>query len=68
MTFLEILKRRKAIKTKKDGKGTAKTRKILIGWLHFDDDKKCFVSVRANKGGGTREVDVSLSARKGHLF
>lgn len=61
-------KAKKSHKNQKDGKGTAKTRKVLIGWLHFDDDKKCFVSVRANKGGGTREVDVSLSAREEHVI
>ena len=60
-------KAKKSHNNQKDGKGTAKTRKILIGWLHFDN-KKCFVSVRANKGGGTREVDVSLSARKEHVI
>lgn len=38
-----------------------KIRKVLIGWLYFDDDKKCFVFVRVNKGGGIWEVDVSLS-------
>ena len=39
-----------------------KTRKVQIGWLHFSDDHQRYISVRLQKGGGTREVDVPLNA------
>lgn len=39
-------------------------RKVQLGWLHFDDEKQSFVSVRMAKGGGTREMDIKLNADK----
>ena len=39
-----------------------KTRKVQIEWLHFSDDHQRYISVRLQKGGGTREVDVPLNA------
>ena len=39
-----------------------KTRRIQIGWLHFDEHGGKYVSMRLNRGGGTREVDVPLNA------
>lgn len=39
-----------------------KTTKVQIGWLHFSDDHQRYISVRLQKGGGTREVDVPLNA------
>ena len=49
-------------KRKDPPKGNVKTRRIQIGWLHFDDQLGRFVAMRLNRGGGTREVDVSLCA------
>ena len=39
-----------------------KIRKIQIGWLHFNDITQRNISVRLQKGGETREVDVPLNA------
>ena len=41
-----------------------KTRKIQIGWPHYDAKKAAFVSVRANKGGGSRDVELPITADK----
>lgn len=38
------------------------SRKIQVGWLHFDCQLQKFVSVRLSKGGGTRTISVKLSA------
>ena len=39
----------------------ASHRKIQLGWLHFDTQKKKFVSVRLLKAGGTTTVSVELT-------
>ncbi|KAK2562533.1 hypothetical protein P5673_014209 [Acropora cervicornis] len=39
-----------------------KTRKIQIGWIHFNEKQERCISVRLQKGGGTREVHVPLNA------
>ena len=39
-----------------------KTRKIQIGWIHFNEQQERYISVRLQKGGGTREVHVPLNA------
>jgi len=49
-------------------KGVEKMRKVLLGWLHFDEEKQSFISVRMNKGGGTRDVDIKLNAGKEHII
>ena len=54
----------KGLKQHKEAKGSAKMRKVLLGWLHFDEEKQSLVSVRTAKGGGTREVDIKLNAGK----
>ena len=38
------------------------TRKIQVGWLHYDLLKKRYMSVHYCKGGGSREIPVNLSA------
>lgn len=43
-------------------KKKVKTQRIQLGWLHFDEHSGRFVAMRLNRGGGTREVDVPLSA------
>lgn len=47
-----------AVNPKEDKK---KTNKIQLGWLHFDEKKQKFISVRLMKGGGTRDVDIYTS-------
>jgi len=62
---LENGKVKKSLKQQKDGKASIpKMRKVQLGWMHFDDEKQTFVSVRTAKGGGTREVDIKLTADK----
>ena len=65
---LESGKGNKKLKQHQDVKGSPKTRKVQLGWLHFDDEKQTFVSVRTAKGGGTREVDIKLSAGKNDII
>lgn len=55
---------KKGVTQQKDGKSLEKMRKVQIGWLHFNDERQSFVSVRTAKGRGTREVDIKLQARK----
>lgn len=35
-------------------------RKVQNGWLHYDEGKQSFVSVRSKKGGGSREIELPL--------
>ena len=39
-----------------------KTRKFHLGWMNYSDEQNMFIQVRTKKGGGTRVVDVSVSA------
>lgn len=39
-----------------------KTRKVQLGWLHWNEKTEKFQSVRMMKGGGSREVDMPLEA------
>ena len=64
MKFWKMVKGKKRPKQQKSGKALPKMRKVQLGWLHFDDEKQSFVSVRMAKGGGTREVDIKLNADK----
>ena len=48
--------------TEKKKKEKVKHRRIQMGWLHYDEQRGRYVSVRLNKGGGSREVDVPLNA------
>lgn len=64
--FLEKRKGKKSSKSKVAEK--EKTKKIQLGWMHFDQEKNKFVSVRLAKGGGTRDVEVLASASKEHLI
>lgn len=47
-------KAKKSHNNQKDGKGTAKTRKILIGWLHFNDKKMFRVCKSKHRWWNTR--------------
>lgn len=35
-----------------------KLRRISLGWMHFNSNRQKYVSVRAIKGGGTRNLDL----------
>ena len=41
-----------------------KTRKVLLGWLHYKPDKRKYVMVRKPDGGGTRDVDLPHDSTK----
>lgn len=43
-------------------------RKIEMGWMHYDNDKKVYKQVRAKRGGGTRKLDISKDAQKRDLI
>lgn len=43
---------------------SVKPRKVLIGWLHYIDEKKKYAPVRVAKGGGSRQVELHLSSNK----
>ncbi|KAK3742020.1 hypothetical protein QZH41_014346 [Actinostola sp. cb2023] len=38
------------------------SKKIQLGWLHFDKKRKQFVAVRQSRGGGTRDIHLALDA------
>ena len=38
------------------------TKRVLLGWLHYSDKQKRYVAVRQNKGGGTRDISLSIDA------
>lgn len=65
---LESGKGSKKLKQHQDVKSSPKTRKVQPGWLHFDDEKETFFSVRTAKGGGTREMDIKLSVDKNDII
>ena len=50
------------LKKRKKGEASEKKapKKIQLGWLHFDEKQKRFVSVRQTKGGGTRDIHFNL--------
>ena len=41
---------------------SVKTRKVHLGWMNYNDEQNSYIQVRAKKGGGTRVVDVAVSA------
>ena len=43
-------------------------RKIEMGWMHYDNEKRVFKQVRAKRGGGTRKLNVSKDAQKRELI
>lgn len=45
-----------------------KTRKIQLGWLHWNEKTEKFQCVRMLKGGGSREVDMPLDATKEEII
>ena len=45
----------------KDNNDSGKTRRVQIGWMHYNMKKGKYCSVRIQTGGGTREVKMALS-------
>ena len=39
-----------------------KTRKIQLGWMHYNEEKQKYVAVRMASGGGTRDVNIRVNA------
>ena len=45
-------------------KENVKTRKVLLGWLHYKPEKRKYVMIRTPDGGGTRDVDLPHDSTK----
>lgn len=41
-----------------------KTRRVQLGWLHFNEKEDCFIAVRTTRGGGTRNMDFPAGYKK----
>lgn len=39
-----------------------KTRKIQLGWMHYNEAKGKYIAVRMASGGGTRDVNINVNA------
>jgi hypothetical protein len=39
-----------------------KKKVVQAGWMHFDQSKKKYITMRLNKGGGTRNIEVAIDA------
>lgn len=51
------------------GKPNVKTeRNVEIGWLHFNEEEKRYVQVRARCGGGSRKVKFQKDGKKADLM
>ena len=48
----------------KKKKKNEKSRRVQIGWLHYNYKDSRYVAVRTSKGGGTRRIDINASANK----
>lgn len=38
------------------------------GWLHYDKKKNDYISVRTKKGGGTRDVSISMTSKANEII
>lgn len=68
-SILQLGQSSKRIKTsstsqKEKAETSEKKRKVNLGWLNFDEKNKTYIHVRAKNGGGTRMVDIPVSADK----
>lgn len=45
-----------------------KTRRVQLGWLHFDRKQNRYVPVRTSRGGGTRNIDFPSNAKKDQVM
>lgn len=71
-TLLEASHHRKKITTnnkKHKGKGRVQpkvnqTRKVSIGWLHYQESSRSYTQVKTAKGGGVCIVDLSLDSKQ----
>lgn len=64
--LLDMVKNNGRLQT--GGKIGKKQRAVLLGWLHYDKKKAKYCSVRANKGGGSREIKLDDECSKKHLI
>lgn len=44
------------------------TRKISIGWQHFDEIQNRYTLVRLNRGGGTRHISIPTDSTKDDIL
>ena len=54
--------------SKKRSGATSGTKKIQLGWLHFQETVDRYVSIRQSKGGGTREITVCLDTTASQII
>lgn len=58
----------KIAKNSKRASSSATSKKVQIGWLHYDVYDKCFKSVRQAKGGGVRDMTLPLTSTKDDII
>ncbi|KAK3722360.1 hypothetical protein QZH41_003617 [Actinostola sp. cb2023] len=61
-------KRKPQIKESPQHNSRNKTRHFKLGWLHLDEMKKKYVSVRYPRGGGSRDVDLPGNSTKDEII
>ena len=44
------------------------TRKVSIGWQHFDENQNRYVLVRLGRGGGTRDISIPVESTKDDIL
>ena len=47
---------------------TEKNKKVQLGWLHYDERAQKLKSVRMMKGGGSRDVDMSMDSTRDEIL
>lgn len=52
----------------KGGASKVVSRKIRVGWQHFDRKQQRYISIRLVNGGGTRDIDVGINATKEEII
>ena len=48
--------------TRKVKQRSRSSKKVQIGWMHYNENQERYVAVRMSKGGGTRDVDMCVDA------
>ena len=38
------------------------SKKVQVGWMHYNEDQQRYVAVRMSRGGGTRDINMSVQA------
>lgn len=49
-------------RSRREAPGGSGMKRVHLGWLHFSDKLNRYVAVRQNKGGGSREIYLSVNA------